>query len=190
MEVDLFGRLKRVLNGLFAENETGIRHRALLFIFGYSFLILLLFSVVSVAILLSSLKEEGSRQIDSYEKLFTAYVTQDVLVGRYDELFRKCRESFENTRVSRLLMENPSGVKICDFGAENHVSSSAVREALVHFDEEKHFPAMRIQLGFDSLVPQRLVNRSAILILTFGLFLFVLSFAVSRVVVRRFFSPA
>lgn len=142
--------------------------------------VLLLTGTAIFFIINKTAKESLDNSITSIQKMVVQNLSQDILSGGYNEVYRKCNNIIEDQHIYRIEIKNDLGEIICSLKKKDSIRVFSVKENKVFYDDEKTELAAIINIQYISDYQQDIFWNTLILLLLSLIGITIISFFISK----------
>jgi signal transduction histidine kinase len=149
---------------------------------GATTLLFVLVALLAHYLTSNSIDQSFRERSHAIQSLFADNIRQDILVGSYPEVYRKCRNLVDSGSVIFVHVTSSNGMDVCKLGKEE-LSENALSESTdIYFDLAQSERAARIQMSYSTQVLSH-VKRQVLFSLFAGLlaFFLILIFLINRI---------
>lgn len=137
-------------------------------------------TLVSLSLIRRTLSHAFQENHRSIQNLFTNTIAQDLLIGSYSEVYKKCLSLFENKAIQSIQVKAVSGDVICRMNRPDDHSGSVVVMTPLYFDDQRKEEAGNVRVEYSEHAMDRISNQTMGILLIAVLIAVLLSLIVVR----------
>jgi signal transduction histidine kinase len=151
--------------------------------------LLILVSMLLVFLSEYLLSKNLEKRFGYYQKLFISSIYDNVFIGQENEVYRKCKEIFDDADIESLKVYRPNHAPICDFKKSFSKNKSIKLTSPLYFNEQKQEVAATIETSYSLNSVNLLVRNIFFAILSVLFIVSSVFFLTSRILLNKVSKP-